>query len=106
MKAQINVHYTDRLGRDCIMMEYKVKELHERFICVEIAGMDVDFTYREVLLLPNEKDIEAGYKDRLSGFYDKWYRYNRLDDGAAYDEGCKKAVDSGRCPDNFTLIEA
>lgn len=104
MKAQVNVHYTDRLGRDTIMMEYPVIEVHERFVCLEIAGMNVDFTKREVTLIPNEKDIEIGYKDRLNGFYDKWYRYNRVDEGAAYDEGCKMAVDSGKCPNHFTLI--
>jgi hypothetical protein len=49
-------------------------------------------------------DEAAGYKDRINGFYDKWYRYNRSDDGAAYDRGCKKAVDSGKCPDHFQLI--
>ena len=50
-------------------------------------------------------DEKSGYQDRLSGFYDKWYRYNRQDDGAAYDRGCVKAVNSGKCPDHFTLIE-
>ena len=49
---------------------------------------------------------QRGYKDRLAGFYDKWYRYNRQDDGAAYDAGCVKAVDSGKCPEQFTLIAA
>lgn len=51
-------------------------------------------------------DEQRGYKDRLSGFYDKWYRYNRSDDGAAYDAGCVKAVDSGKCPEYFVLINA
>ena len=51
-------------------------------------------------------DEQRGYKDRLAGFYDKWYRYNRKDDGADYDKGCVRAVDSGKCPDNFTLIGA
>ena len=51
-------------------------------------------------------DEERGYKDRKAGFYDKWYRYNRADDGAAYDKGCARAVASGKCPDHFTLIGA
>ena len=51
-------------------------------------------------------DEQRGYKDRLAGFYDKWYRYNRTDDGAAYDRGCVKAVSSEKCPEYFTLIEA
>lgn len=51
-------------------------------------------------------DEERGYRDRLAGYYDKWFRYNRTDGGAAYDKGCVRAVDSGKCPDHFTLIEA
>ena len=52
-------------------------------------------------------DAEKGYADRMNGVYDKWYRYNRIDDGAAYDSGCVLAVSSGKCPtDRFTLIEA
>ena len=51
-------------------------------------------------------DETRGYKDRLAGYYDKWYRYNRADNGAAYDRGCVKAVDSGKCPDYFTSIES
>lgn len=51
-------------------------------------------------------DEQRGYNDRKAGFYDKWYRYNRADDGAAYDRGCVKAVDSGKCPEHFTLIES
>ena len=39
-----------------------------------------------------ESDKQRGYKDRVSGYYDKWYRYNRLDDGAAYDEGQRMAI--------------
>ena len=27
-------------------------------------------------------DEKRGYNDRRAGFYDKWYRYNRDDDGA------------------------
>ena len=32
-------------------------------------------------------DFNAGKRDKRSGYYDKWYRYNRKDDGAAYDAG-------------------
>lgn len=38
------------------------------------------------------KDEQAGYNDRRVGVYDKWYRYNRTDDGAAYDRGQQRAV--------------
>ena len=29
----------------------------------------------------------------MAGVYDKWYRWNRDDDGAAYDYGWKQAFD-------------
>lgn len=32
-------------------------------------------------------DFSAGKRDRAAGYYDKWYRWNRKDDGRAYDEG-------------------
>ena len=51
-------------------------------------------------------DETRGYNDRKAGYYDKWFRYNRKDDGALYDKGVVRAVDSGKCPDYFTLIEA
>jgi hypothetical protein len=35
----------------------------------------------------NVNDFNFGKRDKSGGFYDKWYRYNRLDDGAAYDAG-------------------
>ncbi len=50
------------------------------------------------------KDEAAGYRDRKAGYYDKWYRYNRLDDGAAYDKGVVRAVNEGNVPDDFTVI--
>lgn len=51
-------------------------------------------------------DRTRGERDRLAGYYDKWYRYNRSDEGAEYDAGCVAAVDSGKCPEHFTLIGA
>jgi hypothetical protein len=50
-------------------------------------------------------DRVKGKRDRLAGYYDKWYRYNREDDGAEYDRGCVEAVNTGLCPDRFTLID-
>jgi hypothetical protein len=32
-------------------------------------------------------DFERGRKEAKAGYYDKWYRYNRKDDGAEYDRG-------------------
>lgn len=55
--------------------------------------------------MKNNSDEQRGYKDRLSGYYDKWYRYNRADDGAAYDKGCVRAINTGKCPQHFTLID-
>jgi hypothetical protein len=52
-------------------------------------------------------DYEKGFADRACGFYDKWYRYNRHDDGAEYDRGCVACVNSGSVySEEFTLIEA
>lgn len=40
-------------------------------------------------------DRQNGYRDAQYGIYDKFYRYNRNDDGAAYDEGWQSAVNDG-----------
>ena len=50
-------------------------------------------------------DRIKGRNDRLSGVSDKWYRYNRSDDGAAYDKGVVDAANSGKCPEHFRIIE-
>jgi len=39
-----------------------------------------------------DRDEQSGARDADAGFYDKWYRYNRLDDGAAYDRGYKSVA--------------
>ena len=36
------------------------------------------------------EDEKRGYEDRKAHCYDKWYRYNRSDNGAAYDRGVVK----------------
>lgn len=36
-------------------------------------------------------DFNSGKRDKKAGVYDKWYRYNRRDDGAAYDDGFNAA---------------
>lgn len=56
---------------------------------------DKSYTERELQALREEtarKDEKAGYNDRRVGVYDKWYRYNRSDNGAAYDRGQQRAV--------------
>ncbi len=51
---------------------------------------DLKNAYYEICL----KDVRAGFRDRIAGYYDKWYRYNRMDEGAAYDKGVRFAVDN------------
>jgi hypothetical protein len=51
-----------------------------------------------------KKDIEAGRRDRMAGYYDKWYRYNRSDDGAAYDKGQQIAMKNKTCPPDVKFI--
>lgn len=59
------------------------------------------------ILKREDADFEAGYRDRKAGFYDKWYRRYRPDEGAAYDRGVVACVNAGDVnPDeNFFLIE-
>lgn len=37
-----------------------------------------------------KKDFEQGQKDCRLGYYDKWFRYHRDDEGLAYDKGWAK----------------
>lgn len=50
-----------------------------------------------------DADFKAGQRDKKAGYYDKWYRYNRRDDGEAYDAGFK-SVDFPKGKD-ITIIE-
>lgn len=52
-------------------------EIARKRLNAEIEGMKARF----------EKDVQAGINDAKAGIYDKWYRYHRSDDGAAYDAG-------------------
>ena len=40
-------------------------------------------------------DAYWGFKDASVGYYDKWYRYNRSDNGRRYDEGVQEAIKQG-----------
>ena len=51
-----------------------------------------------------EHDIRNGYNERKIGYYDKWYRYSRADEGRAYDEGVKLATESAECADEMQII--
>lgn len=50
------------------------------------------------------RDFRAGYTACFAGYYDKWYRYNRNDDGVAYDEGYTAARKAG-CVVETQIIE-
>ena len=50
------------------------------------------------------KDIEVGFKDRMVGYYDKWYRYSRADEGRAYDLGVQFAVSQPKCKGEMHII--
>lgn len=49
----------------------------------------------------NVRDFEAGQRDKKAGCYDKWYRWNRNDNGMAYDEG----FNSVYCDGDIYIIE-
>ncbi len=74
------------------------------------------YTEEEIVKMDGErqrKDEQQGYNDRKAHFYDKWYRYNRSDDGAAYDRGVVRCVNEATKfgkkwhdeEENFTIIE-
>ena len=74
------------------------------FICQDgkvYSKAELDVEYLKTL----EKDIKAGYHDRKVGYYDKWYRYNRYDEGRGYDAGVRMAVEEINCPVEFHIIE-
>lgn len=51
-----------------------------------------------------ERDRKAGYDDRMAGYYDKWYRYKRSDNGKAYDEGQQAALKNPKCEGSMEII--
>ena len=58
------------------------------------------------------RDYRHGYEDRQNHVYDKWYRYNRRDNGKAYDAGSTAYVLEDHSDkwieedqENFNLIE-
>lgn len=50
-------------------------------------------------------DYNAGRRDRMVGYYDKWYRYNHCADGRAYDAGVKDAIADPKCVAHCNIIE-
>lgn len=72
------------------------------------------YTEAELIAMDEERqraDEQKGYDDRNAHYYDKWYRYNRSDDGAAYDRGVVRCVNEKKSAkwlkedENFTIIE-
>lgn len=61
---------------------------------------EIDNAYLETAL----KDARKGFEERRAGYYDKYYRYSRTDEGKAYDAGQKIAADNYQCPE-LTVIE-
>ena len=51
-----------------------------------------------------EKDIRNGYNERSVGYYDKWYRYSRADEGRAYDLGVRLAASTIGCTEEMHII--
>ena len=48
------------------------------------ASIDIEAHTKKAVA---EKDYKAGEADCKAGVFDKWYRYNRKDDGLAYNFG-------------------
>lgn len=48
------------------------------------ASIDIEAQTKKAVA---EKDYHAGESDCNAGYYDKWYRYNRKDEGFAYISG-------------------
>ena len=75
----------------------------ERYIYADkiMTRAELDNAYLETA----KKDIECGYRDRMVGYYDKWYRYSHADEGRAYDLGVRYATEQPKCSGEFHIIE-
>lgn len=65
-------------------------------------------TKKQAKILTNTKnkcDFIKGVSDALEGIYDKFYRYNRNDDGAEYDHGIRWAIENVSGVEITTFIE-
>lgn len=61
---------------------------------------EIDNAYLETA----SHDIQMGYKDRMVGYYDKWYRYSHSDEGRAYDLGVRFATTNNKCSEEMIII--
>lgn len=66
----------------------------------KMTKKEIDQAYFETAC----KDIRNGYNERGVGYYDKWYRYSRADEGRAYDLGVKLAAATAGCAEGLTII--
>ena len=67
---------------------------------VSYTETEIDDAYTKTVI----KDMTNGFNERMVGYYDKWYRYNRIDEGRAYDIGVRLAAEQKRCPAELTII--
>ncbi len=70
------------------------------------AIKELDNISCEAQRITAKNDIKAGYRDRMLGYYDKWYRYNKRDEGAAYDKGVQLAIKRKTCEPDMRIIPA
>ena len=82
-------------------MFYKDRSLLYLYGGTVLTAEEINTAYRNTV----KHDIEAGYKERMVGYYDKWYRYTRADSGRAYDEGVRIATESEKAPAEYHIIE-
>lgn len=75
----------------------------ERFLAFGemMTRQDIADAYIETAM----KDIKFGFCDRMVGYYDKWYRYSRADEGRAYDKGVRIATTNKKCKAEMNIIE-
>jgi hypothetical protein len=52
-----------------------------------------------------EADYKKGFAERMVGYYDKWYRRCRQDEGKAYDRGVMAAAKDPGCKPECVIIE-
>ena len=79
----------------------KGNEIMYLFAGEKMTREDIDKAYMETA----SKDIRYGYEERAVGYYDKWYRYQRADEGRAYDLGQRLAANTAGCTSEFQIIE-
>ena len=102
----------DRLAQECVDTYNPYIGRSERLECVS-GGFLYRYLDNKLYTLEElnksyfehaRKDIQFGVRDRVAGYYDKFYRYNMADDGAAYDKGVRYAADYLDCEEEMRII--